>query len=481
MIHIPSRSGTLVACLLLFACDNLESAPSFAAAPECPGEPRTVVGRVYCDNKFTLWVNGREVATDPIAFTPHQAVAVSFEWDGLSSLTYAIQCEDYASPSGFEYIGTDRPQLGDGALIAELDDGLGTVTSPESWKVHTVTFGPTDESRSAGCSAQNLDACVVEDRGTPSGWTEPEFDDSDWLGATGYTARQAGWGRPPRFSDSEGCCGLTSPHDRSDLGCEASVPKQQCLDPRAEFSSSDATFLWAEDLERDNRVLFRHTAPLKVAKLDPSLIPRVEADELEDHLPHDVVRVRFELPKNMEPEQAAKDVKILTSENAKIQPLLATKRLHVIDTVANLRNVRDLIYAQQAAIKDDIRPVQFMIKHRRADYVADQVMIVLGLDPASRKTPQELQIEQQRMQLYAQMVKKNPNDVSKMLKPGGPEVHLAVNQRRNSILVNADPTTLAVIQRTIDQVDVPDDGGEVVSGTISLSRSIRRLRQARIR
>lgn len=203
---------------------------------------------------------------------------------------------------------------------------------------------------------------------------------------------------------------------------------------------------------------------VEVAKLDPSLIPRVEADELEDHLPHDIVRVRFELPKNMEPEQAAKDVKILTSANAKIQPLLATKRLHVIDTVANLRNVRDLIYAQQAAIKDDIRPVQFMIKHRRADYVADQVMIVLGLDPASRKTPQELQIEQQRMQLYAQMMKKNPNDVSKMLKPGGPEVHLAVNQRRNSILVNADPTTLEIIKRTIDQVDVPDDGGEVVSG-----------------
>ncbi|MEQ8839209.1 MAG: secretin N-terminal domain-containing protein, partial [Lacipirellulaceae bacterium] len=199
---------------------------------------------------------------------------------------------------------------------------------------------------------------------------------------------------------------------------------------------------------------------VEVAKLDPSLIPRVEADDLEDHLPHDIVRVRFELPKNMEPEQAANDVKILTSTNAKIQPLLATKRLHVIDTVANLRNVRDLIYAQQAAIKEDIRPVQFMIKHRRADYVADQVMIVLGLDPASRKTPQELQIEQQRMQLYAQMMKKDPNKVSKMLKSDGPEVHLVVNQRRNSILVNADPATLDVIQRTIDQVDVPDDGGE---------------------
>lgn len=230
-----------------------------ATAVECSGTPRTVVGTVYCDNLFTLWVNGRKVATDPIAFTPHQAVRVAFEWNGTSSLSYAIQCEDYASKSGFEYTGSARPQLGDGALIAAFDDGLGTVTSA-NWRVYTVMFGPTDASRSAGCSADNLGKCVVENRGMPAGWTRPDFDDSRWAFATPYSAAAAGWGRRPTWSSKEGCCTLTSPVDRSSLGCDLSLKESECLDPRVEFAGSAAGFIWAADLERDNRVLFRYRA-----------------------------------------------------------------------------------------------------------------------------------------------------------------------------------------------------------------------------
>jgi hypothetical protein len=231
-----------------------------AIAVECPGTHRTVVGTVYCDNQFTLWVNGQKVATDPVAFTPHQAVRVAFEWNGTSSLTYAIQCEDYASDSGYEYIGTARPQLGDGALIAEFDDGLGTVTAPSSWRVYTATFGPTDASISAGCSADTLSMCVVEDREIPKGWTSPDFDDHKWEFATSYSAAAAGWGRRPTWSAKEGCCTLTSPIDRSSLGCNLSLTQNECLTPRTEFANSVAGFIWAADLERDNRVLFRYTA-----------------------------------------------------------------------------------------------------------------------------------------------------------------------------------------------------------------------------
>lgn len=228
-------------------------------AIECPGVPKTVVGTVYCDNKFMLWVNGQNIATDPVDFTPHQAVRVAFEWNGTASITYAIQCEDYASDSGFEYIGSVSPQLGDGALIAEFDDGLGTVTSA-NWRAYTATFGPTDASLSAGCSANNLSKCVVVDRGTPERWTEPTFDDSQWEFATLYSAAEAGWGRPPTWSSKEGCCTLTSPVDRSSLGCDTSLTENECLVPRVEFTKTSADFIWAADIERDNRVLFRYTA-----------------------------------------------------------------------------------------------------------------------------------------------------------------------------------------------------------------------------
>jgi hypothetical protein len=231
-----------------------------AVSYECPGTPGTVIGTVYCDNTFTMWVNGEEVAKDPVAFTPHQAVRVAFEWDGTSSITYAIQCEDFASESGYEYTGSDRPQLGDGALIAEFNDGLGTVTAANSWRVYTATFGPTDASQQNGCSASNLSACVVEDRGMPQGWTTVDFDDSGWVLATSYSAEEAGWGRSPEWSSTEGCCNFTSPIDRTGLGCNLTMKEEECLVPRTEFAGSTAEFIWAGDLERDNRVLFRHTA-----------------------------------------------------------------------------------------------------------------------------------------------------------------------------------------------------------------------------
>src|SRR5205085_876790 len=105
----------------------------------------------------------------------------------------------------------------------------------------------------------------------------------------------------------------------------------------------------------------------------------------------------------------------------------------------------------------DIRPRPFQIKNRRADYIADQVMIVLGLDPSSRKTPMELQIEQQRMQLMMQMQQQG-KDITKMIKQDGPQVFLAVDKRRNSILVNAPPKEMEIIERTIKEFDVPENG-----------------------
>jgi hypothetical protein len=53
---------------------------------------------------------------------------------------------------------------------------------------------------------------------------------------------------------------MTSPHGRSQKGCDSDVVESQCLNPREEFAGSSAHFLWASDLERDNRVLFRYTA-----------------------------------------------------------------------------------------------------------------------------------------------------------------------------------------------------------------------------
>jgi len=229
----------------------------------------TITGVIYCDNQFEFYFNGQHIASDPLDFTPHQAVRVSFNYTVGDSKTFAIICQDYASGSGYEYTGTSRPQLGDGALIAEFSDG--TVTT-SNWKLKVITHGPTAASESAGCSSSSLGACVVEDYGMPTGWEKTIFNDSSWAQATVYTAAVAGWGRTPTWSAGQ-CCQPTSPVTKSDLSCcncnsdgtssgvvPVSVSEDQCLVPETVLGSSAASFLWSSSLTKDNKILFRYTS-----------------------------------------------------------------------------------------------------------------------------------------------------------------------------------------------------------------------------
>jgi type II secretory pathway component GspD/PulD (secretin) len=208
----------------------------------------------------------------------------------------------------------------------------------------------------------------------------------------------------------------------------------------------------------------------KLDKIDPSLVPRVEPDDLEDHMPYEFVRVRFDLPAAMDPAKAVDDVKVLlNSTNPKVTPLLASRQIMVIDAVANLRDVRDLLYSQKLAESDDIRPELFQIRFRRADYIAQQIMIVLGMDPSTRKEPMELQVEQQRLQLFMQMQQQG-KDVTSMLRKDGPPVFIAVDKRRNTISVNAPPKEMEIVKRVVDQFDVPSIGAEVTNEELTTKR-----------
>ncbi|HYO25907.1 MAG TPA: secretin N-terminal domain-containing protein, partial [Lacipirellulaceae bacterium] len=207
---------------------------------------------------------------------------------------------------------------------------------------------------------------------------------------------------------------------------------------------------------------------VKVDKIDPALVPRVEPDDLEEMLSYDFARVRFNLPDEMDPAKAVEDVKVLLTPGAKVTPLLASKQLMVIDAAANLRDVRDLMYGEQMAAASDVRPELFPIRYRRAEYIADQIMIVLGLDPSSRKTPMEMQIEQQRMQLLMQM-QGNGKDITNLLRQDGPPVFLAVDRRRNTVSVNAPPKEMAIIKRVIEQFDVPGAGGAAETASDELT------------
>lgn len=168
----------------------------------------TIRANIYADNWFMLYINGEPAAVDSIQFLPHNVVSV----DILPHypMTLAVIAKDNADPkSGMEYADT---HIGDGGFILKFADG--TVTSGD-WKAKKISWGPM------GRDERNP---RVENAPLPEGWYKVGFDDRLW-------------GRAKEYSQSE-------------------------IDPKEPFFEHDfagAKFIWTDDLELDNVVLFRHS------------------------------------------------------------------------------------------------------------------------------------------------------------------------------------------------------------------------------
>ncbi|WP_197529186.1 secretin N-terminal domain-containing protein [Aeoliella mucimassa] len=198
----------------------------------------------------------------------------------------------------------------------------------------------------------------------------------------------------------------------------------------------------------------------KIDKLDPSLIPRVDEEDLYDLQPADFVKITFQLPIGMEVAAAAEDVKKTAGEHTKVIPLPSTRRILLITTVAHARLVSSILNEERLAVDGKIVPVEIILKHRRAEKIIDILYVVLGLDPAGRPSQEELAMRQQKMQMLMQMQGQG-KDISRMLKQDGPDVYLAYNSHRNSVLINAPPEVIRTIRHTIELLDVPADGGDI--------------------
>ncbi len=193
----------------------------------------------------------------------------------------------------------------------------------------------------------------------------------------------------------------------------------------------------------------------KIEKLDPSLVRRVTEDELYDLRSHDFVKVSFELPEEMEVDKAKEDVKQVLSPSAKVFPLVTTRRLLVMDSVANLRTVSEILNQERMFQDGRIVPTEFVLKHARPEQVIEILYVILGVDPKAKPAQTDPQVQQQQMQMMQQMQQQG-KDISKMLpKAEAPKVFLAYNRRRNSILANAPPKEMKYIKQAIASLDVP--------------------------
>jgi len=196
----------------------------------------------------------------------------------------------------------------------------------------------------------------------------------------------------------------------------------------------------------------------KLDKLDPSVVRRVKEDELYDLKPYDFVKVAFELPEGMEVDKAKDDVKQVLNPAAKIFPLVSSRQLLVMDSVANLRTISELLN-QERLVKDGrIVPKEIVLKHARPQQVIEILYVILGMDPKGKPAQTDPQMQAQMMQQMQQMQQQpgGGRDMAKLMKQGEqPKVYLAFNRQRNSVLANAPPEQMRIIERTIAYLDVP--------------------------
>ncbi len=193
----------------------------------------------------------------------------------------------------------------------------------------------------------------------------------------------------------------------------------------------------------------------KIDKLDPSVVRQVSEEDLYNLKRYDFVKVSFELPAEMEVDKAKDDVKQVLSPNAKVFPLVTTRRLLIMDSVANLRTVSEL-FNQERMVRDGrIVPEEFVLKHARPDHVIEILKTMVGLDQRATPPPMTPEQQQQQAQMMQQMQQQGQNPAKMVPKADAPKVYLAMNRRRNSIMVVAPPEQLKIIKQTVEYLDVP--------------------------
>jgi len=165
----------------------------------------TVHVDVYADNWFAMFINGELVAVDSIKFTPHNVM--SFDILPEYPMTIAVLAKDNADPNtGLEY----GDHIGDGGFIVKFSDGT---VSNATWKAKNFFKGPL-----------NRDTVnpKVEHTPIPDKWWTVGFDDSSWPNATEYTEERV-------------------------------RPKEHFY----KFDFTGAKFIWSDDLDLDNTIVFR--------------------------------------------------------------------------------------------------------------------------------------------------------------------------------------------------------------------------------
>jgi type II secretory pathway component GspD/PulD (secretin) len=228
-------------------------------------------------------------------------------------------------------------------------------------------------------------------------------------------------------------------------------------------------------LQRD-----RVVSVFKAENIEPGLVEQIDEIELYNRKPYDFVKVSFKLPEKMEVDKAKDDLKQVLSPKAKVLPFVSSRQVLVLDAVANLRTVSEMLNMERAKEQGKTPLKHFLLKHRRAEDVIDILYVTLGMDPKSKPSQQEMQAKQQEMQMMQQMMQRGQPVPPGMMRQEGPPVHLSYNSQLNSIIANAPEQQMKMIEETIRWLDVPL-GGEVAAAPVTAADTERMMKTYKLK
>lgn len=240
-------------------------------------------------------------------------------------------------------------------------------------------------------------------------------------------------------------------------------------------SSQEITVEAAEDLFNMQLlargfVLLKRDGVLRLVTLkdiDITLVPRVDPEQLADLPKHSVARVSFPL-EWMIAEEAAKELQPLLSPYGKVSPMASANRLEVVDAVVNLREFHRLLIEAEKADARRERVAEFRMKHRRVEDIAPKVRQLLGLPAEQAPVPNQTQLDIEEAKFKIEAMKQMGRDARELVSQDKKvTIFVAVNEKENSLLVNAPPNKLEIVRQTVDAMDKPLEDKESAWETIS--------------
>jgi hypothetical protein len=202
-------------CSLVMPRDMSEVDLNRVPIVELDRDGEVVTGFMSADNYFELYVNGRLIGVDATPFTPFNSHVVRFRVK--RPYTIAVLAQDWEDKLGLamEVFQGNNWHSGDGGFVANFSDG--TVTD-STWKAQSfyiaplqnpgdvVEYGNIHDTSHIGGRIHPLaklptcqDQCFAIHYPIPDGWTNANFDDSQWPRAFEYLDQEVGIGGVPGY------------------------------------------------------------------------------------------------------------------------------------------------------------------------------------------------------------------------------------------------------------------------------------------